>query len=235
MRVLVVVLVAAAFVSPAWATDEPLPWASGPNDTSEAEALFGAIATGVAGRPATVRCWDPNGFDALKANLGVPATAPAFTNLLTGTIEMSPGPCWTLNAARSGVPDRLLCGEAIEYRIVKKRIRVNGRWRIKRKRVAIHVPAPPLCREASSLGSAAGLLGHESYHVAGVIPEPEADCKGIQRIADVLAGIGVNLDYANELMYLIVRYTVQVNPVYRSVECAENRAFDLKPFDGIWP
>lgn len=231
---LLVVLAAAALAPAAWA-DRPLPWASGPDNTGETEAKLGEIASILAGVNAPVRCWDPAGWSAVLAQGGA-TDASGFVRQGSTQIELAPGICWWLDSVLAGNRPQVLCGTAVSYRFVTKRVRRHGKWVRVRVRVRVETPALPLCDDADDLSWAASTLAHESVHARGITDEAVATCWGRQRIADVLAGLGADLTYARSVQAvegLILR--LGLPPNYYSPDCRADGPLDLTPGDGRWP
>jgi len=80
------------------------------------------------------------------------------------------------------------------------------------------------------------VLGHESYHLAGVRDEAETECSAMQRIDDVAQWLGSNPEQARSMAE---RYAVEVYPRmpdgYRSRDCVDGGTLDAAPDDPTWP
>jgi hypothetical protein len=131
-----------------------LPWAD-PNHQSPLEVVVSQIASSLVGRPVRVYCNDQNAWDALVARLGVPGSAwgfaqtPRFNPVLgmwtedAKNIQLAVKPCeqlWEF-AKASTKPTRCAAygtttqtiRVSVRYRasvpvVVRKRVKVNGRW-----------------------------------------------------------------------------------------------------------
>jgi hypothetical protein len=80
------------------------------------------------------------------------------------------------------------------------------------------------------------VLGHESFHLAGLLNEAEAECAAMQRLDDVAGWLGATPPQARDLAE---RYAAEVYPRmpdgYRSGECVDGGALDSVPQDPTWP
>ena len=78
-------------------------------------------------------------------------------------------------------------------------------------------------------------LAHEAYHLAGVQDEAAAHCYGLQAIRFVAARLGVSVAAGDEYVRAArARYST-LPEAYRSLECREGGALDLRPTTGIFP
>jgi hypothetical protein len=92
--------------------------------------------------------------------------------------------------------------------------------------------------EGDSLRVARALhvLAHESFHLAGVRDEAEADCLGLQRTAFVADRLGATADEARRLAVLALAERALSAPAdYPSPACHDNGALDLDPASPVWP
>lgn len=222
MRLALALLVAAVAASPALAERE-LPWVSGPDVESATEAKLGQVVSELAGVPASVLCWDEAGW-AVRTGGDNPL---GLTNVAAHRVELSPDSCWYLDSFLAAQP-RLYCGFKTVYRTVRKRLRL-GQWVVVRKRVAVRVPAKPICPEIEPLRRAAWTLGHEVQHVKGILDEGIADCYGRQTIAAVLERLGATKAYAAAVQ------AWDFPVIGAPAECRQDGALDLTPGDGRWP
>jgi hypothetical protein len=80
------------------------------------------------------------------------------------------------------------------------------------------------------------VLAHESEHLAGVLPEAQAECISVQRTAETARLLGATPAQADALA---ATYWEEVYPDmsadYRSDECKDGGAMDLHPDDTSWP
>lgn len=80
------------------------------------------------------------------------------------------------------------------------------------------------------------VLAHESFHLAGVRGEADADCFGMQRVAFAAGRLGADPREAERLA-AIARSdrAVSAPPDYRSPACYDGGALDLDPVSHTWP
>ena len=80
------------------------------------------------------------------------------------------------------------------------------------------------------------VLAHESFHLAGVRNEAEADCFGLQRTAFVARELGADRAEAQRLAYIALLERAQTAPAdYRSPSCYDGGPLDLDPASSVWP
>jgi hypothetical protein len=90
--------------------------------------------------------------------------------------------------------------------------------------------------DAVAMAAALHVLAHESFHLAGVRSEAEADCYGLQRTAFVAEQLGADPAEAQRLAYLALLERAQTAPPeYRSSQCYDGGALDLDPGSSVWP
>lgn len=232
------------------------PWGSGPMVQSPLEVVASDIASSIAGRQVEARCEGYSDWNALVAAQNVPSNerygyvrfewngsefAPG------GIAELSPNACLGLQdfAAASDKPTK--CDSARDvivytWRVVRKRIRVHGKWRSVRRRVKVaktveqDIKVP--CGQEARLSPdqqydeyALWTLAHESIHLAGHMDEAKADCWGLQHVADVAQALGDMADDGNAIaLWLYTNwYPLRQTqaPEYWSEECKNNGALDI--------
>jgi hypothetical protein len=90
--------------------------------------------------------------------------------------------------------------------------------------------------DALRVARALHVLAHESFHLAGVRGEAEADCFAMQRVAFVAGRLGADPEEAERLA-AIARSdrAVSAPPDYRSPACFDGGALDLDPASHTWP
>ncbi|MFL6181455.1 MAG: hypothetical protein ACJ73L_07930 [Actinomycetes bacterium] len=80
------------------------------------------------------------------------------------------------------------------------------------------------------------VLAHESYHLAGIRDEAEAECAAMQRDDEVAQDLGATAEQARALA---TRYAAEVYPqmpdTYRSNDCVDGGTLDADPDDPTWP
>jgi hypothetical protein len=80
------------------------------------------------------------------------------------------------------------------------------------------------------------VLAHESFHLAGVRGEAEADCFALQRVAFVASELGASSPEAHRLAAIArADRAVTAPPDYRSPACFDGGALDLDPASPTWP
>jgi hypothetical protein len=90
--------------------------------------------------------------------------------------------------------------------------------------------------DAIRVAAALHVLAHESFHLAGVRNEAEADCYGLQRTAFVAERLGADPVDAQRLAGLALLERAQsAPPEYRSPQCYDGGALDLDPGSSVWP
>ena len=80
------------------------------------------------------------------------------------------------------------------------------------------------------------VLGHESYHLAGIRSESQTECSAMQRLDDVAEWLGATPEQARTLAE---RYARDVYPLmpsdYTDSECRDGGELDVAPDDPAWP
>jgi hypothetical protein len=80
------------------------------------------------------------------------------------------------------------------------------------------------------------VLSHESFHLAGVRGEAEADCFGVQRVAFVAGELGAEPAEAERLAAIArADRAVSAPSEYRSPDCYDGGRLDLDPASSTWP
>ena len=83
---------------------------------------------------------------------------------------------------------------------------------------------------------AVNVLAHEAWHLAGIADEAVAECRSMQTLAWTAERLGVPADEGRRLaaLYLATRHGA-LPPRYKSPECRDGGALDLRPDDPAWP
>jgi hypothetical protein len=91
-------------------------------------------------------------------------------------------------------------------------------------------------RPGDDLAMAVDVLAHESWHLAGVLDEAEAECRSLQTMAWAAGRLGVPPAAARALAEreLIAGYTTLPDR-YRSPACRDGGLLDQRPGDPVWP
>jgi hypothetical protein len=87
-------------------------------------------------------------------------------------------------------------------------------------------------RELSALNT----LAHESWHLAGIAGEAEAECRALQTIATVARRLGADPVVAQTLAVRFARDDYRrLPPAYQTGQCRNGGPLDLRPNDPVWP
>lgn len=80
------------------------------------------------------------------------------------------------------------------------------------------------------------VLGHESYHLAGIANEAETECAAMQQLEEIAQSLGARADVARSMAerYAAEVYT-HMPAEYRSNECSAGGEMDQSPDDQVWP
>jgi hypothetical protein len=91
-------------------------------------------------------------------------------------------------------------------------------------------------READDLAMAVNVLAHEAWHLAGVRDEALTECRSVQTIAWTAQRLGATAAQGRALAqrYLKTWYP-RLPDRYRTAECVDGSALDLRPADKNWP
>lgn len=80
------------------------------------------------------------------------------------------------------------------------------------------------------------VLAHESFHLAGIRNEAEADCLGLQRTAFVGEKLGASPEEARSFAEIaLVDRARTAPPEYRSPACFDGGPLDLDRASSVWP
>jgi hypothetical protein len=91
----------------------------------------------------------------------------------------------------------------------------------------------PVTIAAGSLAVEA--LAHESYHLAGVQDEAATQCYALQAMRFVATRLGASGEVGDAYVRAAVALYPTLPEAYRSVECREGGALDLRPETGVFP
>ena len=78
-------------------------------------------------------------------------------------------------------------------------------------------------------------LAHESYHLAGVQDEAAAQCYALQAMRFVASRLGLPAEVGDAYVAEAVARYPRLRETYRSDECREGGALDLRPETGVFP
>jgi hypothetical protein len=85
------------------------------------------------------------------------------------------------------------------------------------------------------LAAAVVTLAHEPQHTKGIAVEAQAECYAIQLAAATAGRLGVDRRYAAGLARLYWTHYGEELPAYRSPECRDGGAYDLRRANSVWP
>lgn len=187
----------------------PFPALGGLTDASRTEPLFSLIATSLAKRPATVRCWskpDWAWLDQYNVSVNPPHSLKRVAGFVSfnypDRMELAPSTCHILSVFAYG-PDHAL---------------------------------PKSGEAQAELAARMETLAHESQHIKGIGNEAQAHCYGMQLIRWVAMALGASRRDANTLtrVYWERRYWLKSRQ-YTSNKCYPKHEFDLSPSTRVWP
>jgi hypothetical protein len=166
--------------------------------TSHADALYGRVASTLAGRPTRVYCWSQADWAtrlaerrALFPNADPLGPWRAYTRLDPLVVHLSPELCAQL-ARVTGTVSLREAGSVDA-----------AAW-------AIHV------------------LAHESQHARGILDEATAECYGLQTTADAAVQLGMSRNDASYLAAVYWKHWyVWLGKAWRSSECRPGGRLDL--------
>ena len=183
----------------------PLPVVGGEATVSRVEPRFGQVASRLAGKRVEVRCWSRADWIRLLREEKV------FTKhrVDDDTLGFAGIDGDRVNLAPD-VCDGLV---ALVYRHARP---ASGAARFR-------------------LAAAVVTLAHEPQHSKGVAVEAQAECNAIQLAAETARRLGVEAAYARGLAQLYWEHYDLELPVYRSPQCRDARAYDLRPDVSSWP
>jgi len=230
--------------------DGSQPWDGGAAMTTPIEALAGRIASGIAGRPVSVRCEGDADWPAL--------TDPSFLGFVSfygdrpvDFAELSPWVCRTLESFALAGAKPTKCARTVRVRrtvtrlVRRRRIRVTTYVRLAGPPGPCFVAGRQLAGDQPfwdgyfADAEAIQTLAHESIHLQGDAVEADAECYGMQAAASVAQQLGDTADDARAIAqyYATLLYPQRrtQSPAYWSPACRPGGALDLTPGDGVWP
>ena len=84
-------------------------------------------------------------------------------------------------------------------------------------------------------GAALVTVAHESEHLHGIANEAVAECYGIQRATIVASALGIGREYAAAALRAYWNAYPDRPSAYRSADCHDGGALDLRPATTAWP
>ncbi len=185
-------------------------WALDRADRVGNERRLSAIASEIAGRPVHVHCPGP-----LGRVLGKDSTVEGFVRFdadgrPADETRLQPTSCAELDALAEGRRGKeLACTER----------------------------AGILCgRRGTEVAMAVDVVTHESFHLRGIQDVARTECSALQTMAATAVKLGATPAQGAALArgQLAESYP-RMPDQYRSGECADSGAFDLRPDDPSWP
>src|SRR5207302_1365036 len=182
-----------------------LPVIGGTSAESRVEPRFSRIASALAGKDVQVRCWSQSDWTHLLKE------EKAYTkNRIDGdTLGFAP-----ISGNRDNLaPDVCNSLDALAY---------------SRSR--------PADESAKLLmATAVVTLSHEPQHSRGIAVEAQAECYAIQLSKETAVKLGASHSYAASLQQLFWSHYGEELPSYRSPECRNGGAYDLRRSDPSFP
>ena len=185
---------------------KPLPRAGGITEASRVEPAFSRAARTAARKRIDARCWSPEDWRALTPKMRL------YTGGRVGPRHLGFA---TIGSAEVNLSPNVCLGlVALAY--------------------SEHRPTRGVRQLA--LAYSVATLAHESLHARGIADERLAECFGMQLLAPTARALGVDRRYAQALAraYWKRGYPTATRS-YRSPDCANGQAFDLRPHTATWP
>jgi hypothetical protein len=183
----------------------PLPVVAGDSPRSRIEPRFGRVASRLAGKTVEVRCWSQADW------LRLLREEKAYTKhrIDENTLGFA-----GIDGDRASLAPRV-CDALVD--------------------LAYHGARPADATARFQLAAAVVTLAHEPQHSKGVAVEAQAECYAIQLTASTARRLGADAAYANGLAALYWEHYGAELPAYRSPECRDGGAYDLRPRVSAWP
>jgi hypothetical protein len=254
--------------------DAGLPWAS-PNHDSPLEQLLDPVVAESIGERRFVHCEGANDWGLLTSGKQLPSGVLGYVEFDGGTpldfAELAPQTCTYLQQFAEASPKPTKCSppqnvyvakQVTERRLVRTRVRKNGRWVWTRVPRTVHttetvmtsVPGPPVpCftvegtaampmpssywQEYSNYAIALLTVAHEPFHLAGDRNEATVNCHGLQRISLYAEALGDTPDDAEQIARFVQQYVIPGQPAQYQLpaECRDGGELDLDPASPVWP
>jgi hypothetical protein len=174
------------------------------------ERRLSAIASEIAGRSVKVRCPGPLGRVFSKDSVVEGFVRFDADGAPADETKLQAGSCSELDALAEGR---------------------------RAKELACTERAGILCgRHGRELATAVDVVSHESFHLRGIQDEARTECDALQTMARTAVQLGATPAQGAALARGQYAETYPLMPDgYRSAECADGRAFDLRPDDARFP
>jgi hypothetical protein len=183
-----------------------LPTIGGLNRESRIEPFFGRVASRLAGKRVRVQCWGYAGWADLTRHERLYSSERITTR--------------DLGFARFGSDVANLSPAACDGLVLLVYLDLR----------------PAGGRRQLGLSGAVDTLSHEALHSRGVADEATTECFALQRVERTARLLGVERGYARRLAQVAWKRGYRLfSPEYRSPECRDGGALDLRPKSSRWP
>jgi hypothetical protein len=186
----------------------PAWWLADRFDRAGNERRLAVIATGIAKRPVEVSC---PGFFARTFLYEIRGGSVSVDEhgRLSDTAELRDGPCAELDALAEGErAAELACAER----------------------------STSCGDDVQAVARAVDVLAHEAWHLRGILDEAETECRSLQTMAWTAQQLGATEAQGRSLARMQYEVDYPLMPEqYRSGECRDGGAGDLRPDDPRWP
>ena len=185
-------------------------WALDHVNRSGNERRLSAIASEIAGRPVKVHCPGPVGRVFAK------------DSVVEGFVRFDADD-------RPADDTKLMAGSCDELDAL-----AEGR---RGKELECTARAGILCgRHGRELARAVDVVTHESFHLQGILDEARTECNALQTMARTAERLGATPAQGVALASGQFAESYPLMPDgYRTAECADGKAFDVRPDDPRWP
>lgn len=258
------------------AEDRPLPWAGGNATVTELEARLAEIGREFVEKDVEYFCNGNTDWMTLAATEGFDGNtvwgyvwfawnSDTWTYGPLHYSHLSENACYYLDAFVAAVDKRGMkrcqTGTAPIYETqtrtryvtktitTKKRIKVKGRWKVKKVRTKKRMPVTyevevqtgeepvyATCDDWTKKLFAINTFSHETVHLAGVSGEELAECSSIQNLAWFAWKLGADPAFAREIARDYVAEFYDSRPEgYWSPLCYDGGPWDLSPGEPGWP
>ena len=171
------------------------------------EERLSAIASGIAGRAVEVRC--PGPIRRIGPDTVAGSVHVGGDGRLPGETRLSTATCAELDALAEGRREPQL---------------------------ACAARSSSCGDDVQGLAWAVNTVGHEAFHLRGVLDEGVAECYAMQTLASTAQRLGATPAQAHNLAVLHFETSPERKPgQYRAGGCANGDRLDLRPADPVWP
>ena len=189
----------------------PVWWLADRHDRVSNENRLAGVASAIAGREVRVSC--PGWF--------LRTFTPEATETVAGTVEFD----------ADGTPAEET--ELRETPCAELDALAEGR---RERQVACAERSTSCGDDAQKLAWSLDTITHEAWHLYGIANEAEAECRAVQTNAWAGMQLGLTEAQARGLARLHYEVIYEQKPdAYRSAECRDGGAMDVRPDDPRWP